>query len=372
MVIHVNPLPSGARPELGQPGVASSTAVPSRRAAAGNFAAHAPALDAQIHAALALLNFLGPPALAAPKVSAGNISAAEVVEEAKQRRKEREEAALTADSEGTREISFKPIEDAGKRYASDIGSAVVRWTQDNSSTALSFGVQMLSAAVKAVATGGASLAVDGPKLGTAMLAIASGIAAEAGINLDKVVGDVASAALQSLGVDKDSAEQWGRTIASFSGAALELTLAYTSGGSYKMNPAKFGTLAQDFAKAVGAETATAAMIATTVTGLATVGLALAGGQQITSLASADGLVTSALGLARSLTGALTDGEASLPDLLKEGSAVYAQFQRLLADFQNDTGLQNFWADCGPLAEKLAQAALGKLVSWVAPQPAMQA
>jgi hypothetical protein len=52
--------------------------------------------------------------------------------------------------------------------------------------------------------------------------------------------------------------------------------------------------------------------------------------------------------------------------------MYAQFQRLLADFQNDTGLQNFWADCGPLAEKLAQAALGTLVSWVAPQPAMQA
>jgi hypothetical protein len=295
-----------------------------------------------------------------------------VVEEAKQRRKEREVAGLTADSKSSREISFKPIEDAGKRYASDIGSAVVRWTQNNASTALSFGVQLLSAAVKAVATGGASLAVDGPQLGTAMLAIASGIAAEAGLSLDKVVGDVASAALQSLGVDKDSAEQWGRTIASFSGAALELTLAYTSGGSYKMNPAKFGTLAQDFAMAVGAETATAAMIATTVTGLATVGLALAGGQQITSLASADDLVTSALGLARSLAGALTDGEASLPDLLKEGSAVYAQFQRLLADFQNDTGLQNFWADCGPLAEKLAQAALGTLVSWVAPQPAMQA
>jgi hypothetical protein len=371
MNINTNPL-SSARPALAEPGAASSGTVAGRPAAAGNFSAQAPALDARVYAALALLDFLGPPALAAPRVNAGTISAAEVIDEAERRRKERQEAEIGADGKNVGEISFKPVEDAAKRYAADIGSAVVRWTQDNASTALSFGVQMLASAVKAVATGGASLAVDGPKLGTAMLAIASGIAAEAGINLDKVVGDVASVALQTLGVDKDSAEQWGRTIASFSGAALELTLAYTSGGSYKINPAKFGTLAQDFAKAVGAETATAAMIATTVTGLATVGLALAAGQQITSLASADGLIKSALGLARSLAGALTDGDANLPDLLKEGSAMYAQFQRLLADFQNDTGLQHFWADCGPLAEKLAQAALGALVGWVAPQSAMQA
>ncbi len=372
MIVNPKPLGPGSPPELAAPGATLANPVASRTAAAGNFSEHAQVLDARVRAALALLDFLSPPVLEAPKFSHGGMSAEEVIQEADKRRRERQEADIVADGKIKPVIDLKPIEEAAGRYAEDIGSAVVRWTQNNASTALSFGVQLLSTAVKAVATGGMSLAVDGPKLGAASLAIASGIAAEAGINLDKVVGDVASVALQTLGVNKDSADQWGRTIASFSGAALELTLAYTSGGSYKMDPARFGTLAQDFAKAVGAETATAAMIATTVTGLATVGLALSAGQQLASLASADGLIKATLGLAQSLANAFTSGELSMPELLDEGSAVYAQFQRLLADFQNDTGLQNFWADCGPLAEKLAQAALGALVSWVAPAPAMQA
>lgn len=342
------------------------------RQGAGNLSVASQKIDARIQAALAFAEFLGPPVLRAPQIGGGTVSAAEVIYEAEQKRKEQAEAELGPDGLKPKNINFKPFEEAANRYASDIGSAVSRWVQNNSSTALNFGVQVLSTVVKGIATGGTSLAVDGPKLGAAALAIASGVAAEAGLSLDKVVGDFSSAALQSLGVDKAHADKWGKTIASMSGAAFELTMAYTSGGSYKIDPSKFGSLAKDFAEAVGIETATAAMVATTVTGLATVGLAIAGGKDLASLGSFDGLMKSAQGLASKLAEGLMDGKLNIPELLQEGTASYTAFQKLLADFEQDTGIQDFWRSAGPLAEKLAQSALASLVGFVAPNQPFQA
>jgi hypothetical protein len=339
---------------------------------AGNLSGAAPALDARVQAALAFLNFLGPPVLTAPRVPAGGKSAEEVIHEAQQNRKERAEAEIGQEAVKPQGLHLKPLEDAAKTYAADIGDATVRWAQKNSSSALAFGVQLLRTAVAAVATGGTSLAVDGPKLAATGLAIASGIAAEAGLNLDKVVGDFASAALQSLGVDKSAAEKWGRTIASLSGAAIELTMAYTSGGTYKVDVSKFGNLASDFAAAVGADKATAAMVAATATGLATVGLAIAGGGDLASKASFTEFMTSAQSLAGKVAQGLLAGEVNVPEMLKDGTAAYADFQKLLADFQADTGVQDFWKNAGPLFEKLAQSALSSLVGLVSPQQSLQA
>lgn len=371
-MINVDKTPSPLRPTGPEAEAPQGPAPGQQRTGAGNLAPHLRVLDERVHATLTLLNFLGPPQLPAPKAKSAGPSAEQVIYEAQQKQMQRKEAEIEADTPSLKSVDLKPVKDAANHFVGEIGDAISRWTKNNSTEVLNFGVQMLNTVVKAVATGGTSLAVDGPQLGLAALGIASAIAKEAGINLDKVAGDFSSAALQSLGVDKAQADQWGKTIGSMSGAVLELTLAYTSGGTHKIDTSKFGALARDFAAAVGADTATSAMIATTVTGLATVGLAIASGGALASVTSLDGFVKAAQSLASNLATGLSSGNLNLSEIFKDGTAAYAKFQTLLTDFQKDTGITDFWKSAGPLAERLAQSALSTLVGLVAPNPSVQA
>ena len=83
-------------------------------------------------------------------------------------------------------------------------------------------------------------------------------------------------------------------------------------------------------------------------------------------------MTSAQSLAGKVAQGLLAGEVNVPEMLKDGTAAYADFQKLLADFQTDTGVQDFWKNAGPLFEKLAQSALSSLVGLLSPQQSLQA
>ncbi len=325
--------------------------------------------------ALAQLSRLvdAPPALVPPQVQFEAMSADVVVEEARRNRDKAQETAAEGGGAARRSsVNLQPIEEAAQRYSSDLAGGLRRWVSANGPRALAFGVQVLTAAVAAVASGGASLAVDGPRLAATGLAIASEVLRESGINLDRVVGDVLSVSLQALGVAPDKARAWGDTLAATAGAAMELTLFFTSNGQYRMDSARFGALAAGLSEAVGADAATAALVRSTVTGLAAVGLSLASGEALASIDSARSLYAAADTLGATLWSGLAEGRVDVAGLMAQGGEVHTRFQSLLDAFASDTGVADFWRQAGALAGQLAEAALSALQPQVPQFSLMQA
>ena len=312
------------------------------------------------------------PIIPPPLVMSGGMSAEEVIAQARMNRAEKAQNEVEADAVPSKSPGMAALEKAAQNYSAELGGAISRWTEKNPDALLRFGLQAMAATVTAFATGGASLAKDLPALGVSALAIGAGVLAESGIKPERLIGDMASVALQAVGVDQTAAEKWGKTIGSLSGAAMELTLFYVSNGTHKIDTAKFGTLAQDFASSVGADRATAAMVAATATGLASVGVALLAGQNLQSLVSADALQKSVMDAAGKIAQSLGEGKVNIPELLSIGSDVQTKFQKLMFDFQADTNVTDFWENAGPLAEKLAQSVLGMLFGQSTSHSALQA
>lgn len=360
------PAPFG-RPDVGraQPGLdcglapEAGTTVPS-----GNLRNdYARVLDERARAIAQLSSlFTQAPVLPPPNFSAAHTSAEVVIEEARRNRDEARENEITPQGlVRSRTLDLAPFEKAAGHYSADLAGGLKRWVSTHSREALSLGVQLITAAVAAVASGGASLAVDGPKLAAASLAIASEVLRESGISLDRVVGDVFCASLQALGVDEAVARKWGDTLAATTGAALELTLFFTSKGQHRMDASRFGTLAAHLAADVGADKAIAALIASTATGLAALGIALAQGDALASEGSARSLWQAATRLGGSLQQGLSGGTLDPGQLLAEGTEVHARFQAFLSDVDRDTGVKDFWGQLGTLSEKAVQAALASLM-----------
>lgn len=312
--------------------------------------------------AAAGLAFL-PPVLPPPAPGVRPVSADEIIEEAQRRRRETSETGIESDTARRgREIDFKPLREAGEHFLKDVADGWGRWLEKNPARLLSFGVQALTTVVAGVSTGGASLAVDGPKLAAAAAAITTEVLRESGISIDRVAGQLFSGALQSLGVDRANAEKWGDVIGSTAGAALELTLFFSSKGQHPLPSAALGDLAGKLATAFGAERTTAALVASTSTALARVAMTLAGGAGEVKFIASGGALWSASGqLATVIARGLSGGGFDEAGLLASGTEAYSRLQAFLQDFAADAQDTQFWSNAAELFDRLAKEALSSVI-----------
>lgn len=257
------------------------------------------------------------------------------------------------------------LNNAAANVQADVVKAVFDYVLKNPQQLLALATTLVPAIAAAPATGGASLLAAAPALAGIAVSMATGVAAEMGVDLNTLGASIASSVLVSLGMDQVTADRIAGTSMAALALGIEIGIAVATGGTVLPKAGTIGNLAKEIGDAMGMSIYGAQSLNAAVTSLSALAIGIGGGfaSMGTAYGGIDQLFAKSGDLA-TLIGNAFNGQADLAAIAKGFTDMQPLFDNLVKQLEKDSGgldqlwtnLVTAWTEIGTFVENATQPA----------------
>ena len=257
------------------------------------------------------------------------------------------------------------LNNAAANVQADVVRAVFDYVLKNPQQLLALATTLVPAIAAAPATGGASLLAAAPALAGIAASMATGVAAEMGVDLNTLGASIASSVLVSLGMDQVTADRIAGTSTAALALGIEIGIAVATGGTVLPKAGTIGNLAREIGDAMGMSIYGAQSLNAAVTSLSALAIGIGGGfaSMGTAYGGIDQLFAKSGDLA-TLIGNAFNGQADLAAIAKGFTDMQPLFDNLVKQLEKDSGgldqlwtnLVTAWTEIGTFVENATQPA----------------